>query len=120
MGRDMDLVRRILMECDGSECPLDAHALADAAHPFGAVAYHVDIMTQAGLVESSVRRDWGGAYTLAKVGPLTWAGCDFLDAVRSEDVWSRVKLAIGKTVGTVAFDTVKALAVRVASERLMG
>lgn len=120
MRRDMDLVRRVLMECADSDRPLDAHALADAAHPFEVVAYHVDIMTQAGLVESVIKRDWGGAYVVAEVGPLTWAGCDFIDAVRSEEVWSRVKLAIGKTVGTVAFDTAKALAVRVASERLMG
>lgn len=41
MRRDMDLIRGILTTVADSSIPVDAHALADADHPFPQVAYHV-------------------------------------------------------------------------------
>ena len=56
---------------------------------------------------------------MASVGPLTWVGNDFLDAVRSDTIWSHVKRRVATTVGTVSFETLKALAVSEATRMLM-
>ena len=119
MRRDMDLVRAILRELSESDGPLDASALADGAHDLGEVAYHLEIMEQAGLIRCTVRRAWGGEVVRASADALTWEGNDFLDAVASDNVWAKVKRAVGKTLGSASFETIKELAVKVGTEYLL-
>lgn len=119
MRRDMDLVRDILKAVADCEAgALDARALSSDSRPFALVAYHVDIMEQAGLVRANVQRAWGGSYVLARVDSLTWAGQDFLAAVSNDGLWTQVKLRVAKLAGEVSFETVKAVAVRLASDML--
>ncbi|TPF78359.1 hypothetical protein BW12_07035 [Bifidobacterium sp. UTCIF-3] len=118
MRRDLDLVRSILKTCADASGPVDAHAFTDDAHPFELVAYHVRIMQEAGLVEASLLREAGGSVVHATVGPLTWAGNDFLDAVRSESIWSKTKKTIMTTIGSASFEIVKAVAIKAASDAL--
>lgn len=119
MRRDLDLVREILREVAESDGAVDARALATEGHPFEEVAYHFGIMIDAGLAEGDVTRSWGGGAVCARIDRLTWAGNDFLDAVASDRVWSKVKRTVAKTVGTASFESVKALAVRFCTDFLM-
>lgn len=118
MRRDLDLVRTILKTCADSPEPVDAHAFVNDEHPLGLVAYHVHIMEQAGLVEANIVNATGAVPVFVTVGPLTWAGNDFLDAVRSDSIWSKTKQRIASTVGSVSFDVLKAVAVKVATDTL--
>lgn len=118
MRRDMDLVRDMLNAVAESDIPLDVSCLATDTRPFELVAYHAQLIQQAGLAEANIVRTEGGI-VLATVGPLTWAGNDFLDAVKSDRIWSQVKRRIASTVGAVSFDVVKALAVKAATDMLM-
>lgn len=120
MQRDMDLVREILMELADSEAPLDARSLACDAHPLDEVAYHFELVIEAGLAKGSVAVAWDGARVGACLGSLTWEGNDFLDSVRDGRVWSRVKRAVGKAVGTASLETLKAVAVKVCTEAVLG
>lgn len=119
MRRDMDLVREILIACSKSpDGCVDASVLADARHPFDVVAYHVDIMMEAGLVHGVVQHDCGGGIALAQAGPLTWEGNEFLDTVASDSVWKQVKVKLGETVKTTTIDVVKSLAVKLTQQAL--
>ncbi|EFA23675.1 DUF2513 domain-containing protein [Bifidobacterium gallicum] len=106
MRRDMDLVRRILLEVGDSDLPLDANALVTDEYPFEQVAYHIDLIGQAGLVWVDVSRMIGDRIVRAGIGPLTWEGNEYLDAIRDDTVWRRVKTRIAKTVGSATIDTV--------------
>lgn len=117
MRRDMDLVRTILTGIADAGGDVSAGMFADERHGFDEVAYHFDIMQQAGLIDASLVRDIGGNVIRAEAHSLTWEGKDFLDAVRSDKVWHRVKERIGGTVGSVSLAVVKEVAVSVA--RLM-
>lgn len=119
MRRDMDLVRRILMELGDSERPLAASVFAGGGVTEELAAYHIEIMRQAGLVTATVTRDLSGRVD-ATAEALTWDGQEFLDAVRSDGIWSKVKARVAKTVGGATLDTVKALAVRYGTEMLLG
>ena len=119
MRRDMDLIRSMLKTVADSDVPVDAHALTDDAHPFQVVAYHADLLRQAGLADVSEVKDAGGEIVLATIGPLTWAGNDFLDAVRSDTIWSRTKRLVASRVGSASFDVFKAVAVKIATDALM-
>lgn len=118
MNRDMDLVRDILRELAESEGPLEASVFADGARTEQVVAFHFEIMDEAGLIEANVSKTWGGGYARATAMRLTWDGADFLAAVSNDGLWSHVKRSVAKTLGSASLDTFKALAVKFAMERL--
>ncbi|MEX3671254.1 DUF2513 domain-containing protein [Paraburkholderia phenoliruptrix] len=61
----------------------------------GQIDYHLSLIREAGLV------DIGGARPMVGIGfrRLSWAGHDFLDSVRSPDVWDRTKQAASAAGG---------------------
>ncbi|PAU68746.1 hypothetical protein B1400_1364 [Bifidobacterium italicum] len=97
MRRDMDLIRHILIMVGDSPVPLNATVFVDEAHPFETVAYHIDLIGQAGLADTSITRMSGKAIARAEVSPLAWNGNESLDAIRSDTIWSRVKQRVGAT-----------------------
>ena len=60
MRRDMDLIRRILIMVGDSPVPLQATVFVDDMHPFETVAYHIDLIGQADLADTSITRTGGG------------------------------------------------------------
>lgn len=118
MNRDMDLVRDILRELSESDGPLDASVFTDGTRTIQLVAFHFEIMREAGLIEADVSKTWGGGYAGATAKRLTWDGADLLAAISNDGLWSHVKRTIGKSIGSASLETVKALAVKLAMERL--
>lgn len=117
MNRDMDLVRNILRELSKTDEPLDASRFASEQYPLRVVCRHIEWMRDAGLIVAEVFRQ-NGRYTYAAAVDLTWSGCDFLDAVRSESVWATVKRKVATAVGSASIDTLKAVAGKVALDQL--
>ncbi len=119
MHRDMDLVRAILTAAADSPAPLSAKTLACADWPFQLVAYHVDIMQQAGLLRATVQRAFGGDYVVARVDSLTWEGQDLLSAIADDNVWAQAKLKVSKFAADVSVATLKAVAVKIATDMIV-
>ena len=111
MRRDLDLYRTILLAMEGSSRPLDASVLADGEHDRATVAEHVLLMSEDGLVEATCSRDMSGSLS-ATVSRIKGPGYDYLDAVRDERVWSKVRLSIAQTVSSVPLEVAKAMAVK--------
>lgn len=116
MRRDMDLVRRILMVAADASGPVPIEALTSDECPRALVCYHLRIMDEAGLVKVGRLAADGDPCYAASVERLTWEGNDFLDAVRSDTVWSKVKTKVAQAVGSASFEVVKAAAAKVAAE----
>jgi hypothetical protein len=105
MQRDMDIVRKI--------------ALATAALPYGETldkldgvadevyVVHVIWMEEAGLIKATAQAGSGSSAMFAIVERLTWAGCEFSDAVRSDTVWSKAKSTLLKPSMSFTFDVLK-------------
>ena len=86
MKRDMDLIRDLLgqveaIDADGSYLSVDDRL----------AVHQVSLMKDAGLVDANLLEDGNGLYNGANVFRLTWAGHDFLDAVREDTVWNKIK-----------------------------
>lgn len=113
MRRDMDLVRHILAKLEEADAPLEAERLNDSRHTNREVAYHVYIMRQAGLIDARIESDMTDMWAYSQAIGLTWAGQDFLAAVRSDAVWSKVKRAVEERLGSATLDTIKAVTVKV-------
>ncbi len=119
MKRDMDLVREILLKAETRE-KVSTGDLLGLVEPTeeGAkkLAYHLEMLTQqakflggnahwthgVGPNHDEARREW---YAL----DLTWAGHEFLDAVRDPEIWRKTKEGANK-VGNWALDFVVELA----------
>ncbi len=116
----MDLVREIPTELSESGAPLNARAISCDARPFEEVAYHFGLVIDAGLATGRVTRPWNASGSVSVLlNSLTWDGNDFLDSVRDDRVWAKVKRAVGKAVGSASLETLKAAAVKVGTELVM-
>ena len=120
MRRDMDLVREILMQLADAAGPLDASAFVDEAHPRELVAYHFQIMDEGGLIVASLLASASSPYTSAQAVRLTWTGNEFLDSVRSPEVWRRAKLAVAKATGAASLAVIQAAAQKICESLVTG
>lgn len=92
----MELVRLILLKIEEEYRSTTLYNLKIGDYDMETVAYHCKIMYEAGLVS-----DYGSQYADGKicnfgVGPLTWEGNDFLDKIRDNSLWKKVKDTINQ------------------------
>lgn len=121
MVRDMDIVRSILLEVeriDPGEGPSEVSSLPGVDELV--FAGHVELLKEAGFVEAAVARANGVGAVAARADRLTWQGHDFLDAIRSDSVWSKTKSTVAATVGSASLEVVKAVAVSIAMRATLG
>lgn len=112
MKRDLDLCREILqrLEAHPERWQVDKPEIDGRSQE--SVAYHLDLLCEAGLV-SSVHRP-GGRYRYG----LTWAGHEFLDAARNNTRWNAAKTVVMNTTGGLAFELLRAVLMQKSKELL--
>lgn len=93
----MDLVRDLLLEIEKhpalnrvSQCQFGPGDLGITEENYETVAFHLGLMIEAGLVLG--RPDMH----MPIVSGLTWAGTEFLDAVRDNGTWKKTKEGASK------------------------
>ncbi|OZC04016.1 DUF2513 domain-containing protein [Rubricoccus marinus] len=115
MRRDLDLIREILfaVEANGPGVQLDSlgfHRDRDDDLTIAASGYHVDLMLDAGFVVGQTFGSNGTAYLDWYVARLTHDGADYLDSVRSPEVYRQTKKGLAKVGGSAGLAVVKQLA----------
>lgn len=110
MKRNWDVIRKVLLTIE--ELPpggsLHSSAFVDDGIEESVVAYQMVILQQGGFIEGSCL-DIGRGHTCI-INSLTWAGQEFLDSIRSESIWTKIK-ETAKTKGLeLTIDVVKAIA----------
>lgn len=90
MKRDWDIVRRLLLAIEqlpdeNSQITSDAVSGIDPVE----AAYHLRLMRDAGLITGGCREALGPSWCYAT--GLTWNGHEFLDRIRSDTTWHRIK-----------------------------
>lgn len=110
MKRDMDLVRTILLALADSDEPLWSTDLVTDEYSRDVIGYHFLILDEAGLIMANVKAADNDSYYIAVASRLTWEGNDFLDAVRDESIWKRVRSTIGKITGGASYEVFKTVA----------
>ncbi len=133
MRRDLDLCREILQGLDGHPERLHHDKPSISGKPEEEVAYHLDLLCEAGLVWSEFREiesrsmDWELAkktsdYIFLQQNRdkyrLTWAGHEFLDASRDNTSWKIAKSKVMETTGGLAFELLRALLMHKGKELL--
>lgn len=111
MKRDMGLMRLLLLKLEEldengqSTCHYRSYDIQIDGYTWAQVNYHYDLAEEAGLVVAGTNSVMNG-FLFRR---LTWAGHDFVDAVRDEDIWNKTKEG-ALAAGGFSFDLVKDLA----------
>ena len=111
--RDWDLVRDILLRTE-SLAPTESLTLSDFNDDQKyLVAYHVKMLTDSGILHSIISSSIGNQPTQFHVRELTWEGHEFLDSIRVETTWMKVKDFVKDKGGVMTFDVIKAVAANI-------
>jgi hypothetical protein len=109
--RDMDLIRQLLLDIEGEDAfdgtphPYQIPTqIAAQGHSARVVGYHLQILFDAGLVLGNTP-----AVGMPVVRRLTWHGHEFIDNIKSDDIWSRTKARVSGLPGA-ALSVVVAIA----------
>jgi hypothetical protein len=110
MKRDWDVVRRILLkleELGNTASYLQPDGVNGYDHDL--VSYHMQLLDEAGLIDADCIRGIGTPLTcLAK--RLTWRGHEFLDQIRQDTVWNKVKGSAREKGLDLSLDVIVSLA----------
>lgn len=109
MKRDMDLIRELMLKLEsiplefGDNTHLEPSdpRLQIADYSVDQIAYHLDLIEQAGFLKSCRGRPAIGVM----FSGLSWSGHEFLDSVRNPDVWHKTK-AIAAAAGGATIDII--------------
>lgn len=105
MKRNWELVRKILLKLEQKvdDTPLDSESLRGFAPDV--VAYHYQLLAQAELICIEDNSKMGEADFVAI--HLTWQGHEFLDKIRRDTTWNKIKQTL-KTKGIdLSFEAIK-------------
>lgn len=103
MKRNIELIRFLLLRGEGDKA---AEAACEKFTPQER-GYHIQLLLDAKLIEGVAICDVNEEFSGGVVSRLTWAGHDFIDAMRDESVWRKVKAHILKAGASWTFDLVK-------------
>lgn len=83
------------------------------------INYHLLLLTEAGLL---FQADMTKSPVAVLVLPirLTWQGHEFLDAIKNDTVWQRIKDTVKEKGGSIPFDVLKALALKYVGSLFLG
>lgn len=105
MKRDWELVRLILTTLE-EQAPKDDHLHAEKLPGYerSEVFYHFQILSEARLIEMR-----GSSPMIAVALRLTWDGHEFLDKIRNEETWNKIKTTARAKGVELSIDVIKQL-----------
>jgi len=113
MKRDMNLIRLLLMQCEGEEPKPDLSAYTEEQQ-----VYHAALLVEAGLIKGDVLEDGEGEAKGAVMIRLTWQGHEFLDAARNDAIWRKAGERIKKAGVQVTISVLEELLKKLLKEPL--
>jgi len=98
MKRDLDLIREIMLKIEADQKP-DGHPkrieIADCSAD--EISYHIGLLAEAGLIHAATLS--GDDRREHYATGLTWQGHEFLDAIRDNNAWNRIKTKLANVAG---------------------
>jgi hypothetical protein len=110
MVRDMDLVRKIMLNIQAGDFYGGVEGYDDDA-----VNYHKALLAEKGLIEAtphypSTGRTPPDIPDLVMIKRMTWEGHDFIEAIATDTKWNKVKVFLLEAGKDVTIETIKHVA----------
>lgn len=118
MKRNMDLVREILIGCEGDDKWEEVVGrLKSAGYGEEQIGFHVFLMGQGGLLEI-INASHMDSHCQGLPLYITWEGYEFLEAARNQTLWNSAKAKIGSILQGLSFELLRAVLVAMAKGEL--
>jgi DNA-binding transcriptional ArsR family regulator len=113
MQRNWELVRDILLALEGRDTTHGGLGPEQiSSYPPEVVSYHLYILNEAGLVEANCIKSSNAPIHCFGLN-LTWAGHEFLDSIRNETTWNKIKETVKSKGVDLSFEAIKQVAIAV-------
>jgi Hypothetical protein (DUF2513) len=91
MKRDMDLIRELLLQIEGSKtnfatCPVMEQGRPDREEAWR-LGEHLHLLQEAKIIDATINAAAGNV----NVQRITWKGYDLLDSIRDPKIWEKTK-----------------------------
>ena len=106
MKRDMELIRKILLQIEDTVDNGVTYCLHINGYSMEQLAYHCSILYEGGYIHYYDNESFSDSFG---VGRLTWDGHDFLDKIREDTIWNKTKDTITEKGLPFVFDIVKSV-----------
>lgn len=109
MQRNWDIIRKILIAVESlptEDSEINSTELQDIDAE--SVAYHMRLLLEAELIVGSCRDAMGPP--LCRARRLTWEGHEFLDKIRNETLWRKIKATAREKGLDLSFTVIKDIA----------
>lgn len=107
MKRDFDLIRLILLDAEANAGLHRSPYTPDIpGYDFREINYNIKLSKDAGLLDVThiTYKPDGDDYLIKS---LTYAGHDFIDQIRNDNVWTKTKKTLFDKIGTLTFEAIK-------------
>ncbi|WP_257960388.1 DUF2513 domain-containing protein [Streptococcus oralis] len=118
MKRNMDLCRLILFKIEDEYKSTALSNLQIDGYDIEIIAYHCDLLFEAGLIKSYKPTYASDKIYFFSVGALTWEGHDFLDKIRENTMWNRTKNRIKENALPMTLEVIKTIATSLINDQL--
>jgi hypothetical protein len=88
MQRDMELIRKILMQSEAANGRRVTPADVDGYDETTVIGHYV-LLREAGFIDATVKYYMGDSPPIAHVDRITWRGYEFLETIRNDTVWNK-------------------------------
>ncbi len=121
MRRDIDLLRAILIQIESEGDPAEPliHSMAVEGYEQAVVNEHVKLLIDSGFVEGEYKYSTNNRILLTLIRGLTPKAYEFLDNIRNEQLWERIKERVTTTTGTASLGIIENFAHQVISAALL-
>jgi hypothetical protein len=105
----MDIIRRLLFLLEEQDDNKELK-IPEELNRNGAV-YHLNLLEQAGYTKNKIL--YADDNPMWIYSSITWDGHEFLDSIRNETVWTKVKDIVKEKGGGISMEVLKTLAVKI-------
>ena len=120
MKRDMDLIRKIMLQIEKEYDSTAILNLKVEDYTPEQIATHCKMLYEAGLLSDYKAQYASDELYMFGVGNLTWEGYDYLDKIRDDSVWKKVKDTAKEHGVPLLLDTVKQISSAIISAMTEG
>ncbi|WP_414552499.1 DUF2513 domain-containing protein [Anabaena sp. CCY 0017] len=89
MKRDMDLIRKIILNIEANQHGFANHNFQIEGYTSEQISYHSYLIIQGGLAEGITTTNVQSSSPTAIIRNLTWQGHEFADAARNDSIWHK-------------------------------